>query len=143
MLCVMDELSERIAAEIGVLEANQAFYRAFRAGDVAAMSEVWAQRAPTACIHPGLPPLVGRSAILGSWRQILGPAADWEMSCRRARVHMLGQTAFVTCLEANGDDPAHLVATNVFVLEDGHWRMTHHHAGPLSEPVPSSLSNVN
>jgi len=24
----------------------------------------------------------------------------------------------------------------VFVLEDGGWRMVHHHAGPLASPIP-------
>ena len=32
--------------------------------------------------------------------------------------------------------PAHLAATNIFVLEEGRWRMVHHHAGPLSVPEP-------
>jgi len=136
----MDEKSERLATEVAVLEANRNFYRVFGAGDFAAMSRLWAERAPIACIHPGLPSLVGRSAVLGSWKRILGPAARWEMSCRAARAHVLGDSAFVTCLEASGDEPAHLAATNVFVLEDGHWRMVHHQAGPLSQPVPASSS---
>jgi ketosteroid isomerase-like protein len=138
----MDERSERLAAEVGVLEANRAFYRAFSDGDFEAMSRLWAQRAPSICIHPGLPPLVGRAAVLGSWQAILASATDWKMSARDARAHVLGNTAFVTCLEASGDGPAHLAATNAFVLEDGAWRMVHHQAGPLSEPVPAS-SSVN
>jgi ketosteroid isomerase-like protein len=136
----MDEQSERLAAEFSVLEANRAFYRAFSDGDFEAMSRLWAERAPAVCMHPGLPPLVGRSAVLGSWRRILEDASDWEMSSHDARVHVLGDAAFVTCLEASGDRPALLAATNVFVLEDGDWRMVHHQAGPLSEPVAVSSS---
>lgn len=136
----MTEQSEQIATEVAVLEANQDFYRAFSDGDFEAMSRLWAARAPIACMHPGLPAIVGRARVLGSWKRILGDASGWDMSCRDARAHVLGDTAFVTCFEASGDGPAHLAATNVFVLEDGEWRMVHHQAGPLSEPVPTSSS---
>jgi len=127
-----------MAAEVAVLEANQEFYRAFSHGDFAAMSQLWAEQAPTACLHPGMNVITGRNAILNTWRQILDQVAGIEMSCRAPRVHWLGEVAFVTCLEANDRQPAHLAATNVFVLEAGRWRMVHHHAGPLSEPVSAS-----
>jgi hypothetical protein len=109
----MDDISARVAAEIAVLEANHDFYRAFSTGDFDAMSRLWAEHAPIACIHPGLQPIVGRSAVLDSWKRILGGAARWEMSCRAARAHVVGNAAFVTCFEASGDTPAHLAATNV------------------------------
>ena len=46
-----------------VLFANEAFYQAFAARDLAAMEEVWAHHCPVACIHPGWPPLHGRQAV--------------------------------------------------------------------------------
>jgi len=135
-----NEQNERVAAEVAVLDANHDFYRAFGEADFEAMSRVWAARATTVCLHPGLPPIVGRSAILASWKEILEPPEKWEMMCRAPRAHVMGNSAFVTCLEASGNKPAHLVATNIFVLEDGHWRMVHHHAATLSELVPASSS---
>jgi ketosteroid isomerase-like protein len=74
--------------------------------------------------------------VLSSWRRLLDAAPAWKMVSRDATVHLLGQVAFVTCLEANGDQPAHLVATNIFALEEGRWRLVHHHAGPLGAPRP-------
>jgi ketosteroid isomerase-like protein len=136
----MDEISARVTAEIAVLEANLEFYRAFSDCDFEAMSRLWAERASIACVHPGLQPIVGRVAVLDSWKLILGGATRWEMSCRAARAHVMGDAAFVTCFEASGDEPAHLAATNVFVVEDGRWRMVHHHAGPLSEPTTEGRS---
>lgn len=136
----MQKVTERVETEVAVLEANRRFYRAFSEGDFESMSQLWAERAPAACVHPGMAAISGRTAILGSWKQILRQAAGWTMSCRGARVYLLGDVAFVTCLEANGDEPAHLIATNVFVLEDGHWRMVHHQAGPLSAPVSATDS---
>jgi hypothetical protein len=52
----------------------------------------------------------------------------------------MGHAAFVTCFEASGDEPAHLTATNIFIVEGGSWRMVHHQAGPLSEPTTEGQS---
>jgi hypothetical protein len=129
--------SSRKAVEAEILRANAAFYRAFSRGDYPAMAELWARQAPVACIHPGSPVLTGRQAVLESWREILGNPPPFEMRCESPTVHRLGEAAVVTCYEANGKHPAHLAATNVFVLEEGSWRMVHHQAGPLSRPRPS------
>ncbi len=121
--------------EAAVLSANATFYRAFSEGDYAAMSDLWARRAPVACFHPGSPALVGRPAVLESWRQILGGSPGFALRCDQPVAHVVGDAAIVTCYEGSDDDPAHLAATNVFVFEDGTWRMVHHHAGPMSRPV--------
>ena len=137
----------RSEAEVAaaVLVANAEFYRAFNKGDYAAMSALWAVRAPVACLHPTAATLVGRDAVLDSWKQILRGPPSFVMRCDRPVAHVAGDAAIVTCYEGNGEHPAHLAATNVFVLEDGAWRMVHHHAGPLASPIPrrtpSSASN--
>jgi ketosteroid isomerase-like protein len=110
---------ERARMEAAVLEANQEFYRAFSRGDYAAMSELWAHQAPVACLHPGARLLSGRAAVLASFRELLAAAPAWKMVSRDATVHLFPPSAFVTCLEANGDQPAHLAATNIFLLEAG------------------------
>ncbi|MCC7017004.1 MAG: nuclear transport factor 2 family protein [Rhodospirillales bacterium] len=116
-----------------VLFANDAFYTAFATGDLAAMDAVWAKRAPVCCIHPGWTALNGRDAIMESWRGILsaGPGdrrRTAAIRCVRPEAFLLGDAAWVACYEIlpNGV----LVATNIFVPEDGAWRMVHHHAGP-------------
>jgi ketosteroid isomerase-like protein len=119
-----------------VLRANQSFYTAFTAGDYGAMSDLWARRAPVSCLHPGAPVVIGRVAVLDGWRQILRGSSGPELRCDQPRVSVFGDTAIVTGYEAGGDDPAHLAMTNVFVLEDGAWRMVHHHAGPLARAMP-------
>jgi ketosteroid isomerase-like protein len=124
------------ATEAAVLAANAAFYRAFSDGDYAAMNELWAERAPVACLHPTSQALMGRSLVLRAWRQILSGSTHFELRCDQPVVHVFGDAAVVTCYEAGGDEPAHLAATNVFVLEEGRWRMVHHHAGPISRPPP-------
>jgi ketosteroid isomerase-like protein len=125
-------------AESEILLANAAFYRAFNGGDADAMCALWAERAPVACFHPGSPVLLGRASVLGSWREILRGRPPFELRCDRPAVQVLGDVAIVTCYEANGSRPAHLAATNVWVLEGGHWLMVHHQAGPLSGPLPKA-----
>jgi hypothetical protein len=123
-------------AEGAVLQANATFYRAFSRGDSAAMSELWAEGVPVACLHPMAPALVGRDRVLQSWRELLREPPPFGLRCDRPVVHVFEEVAVVTCYEGNGDRPAHLAATNVFVLEDGRWRMVHHQAGPLAAPIP-------
>jgi ketosteroid isomerase-like protein len=120
-------------AELDIVSANEAFYAAFRDDDLAAMDRVWAQRAPVACVHPGWPPLIGREQVMASWRAILGNGAP-AIRCGVARVLMLGEVAEVVCEEHVGDD--RVIATNVFVKEDGRWAMVHHHGSHL---VPRGL----
>jgi len=125
--------------ERAVLTANQTFYRIFSDGDFAAMSELWAKRSPVACLHPGQSLLVGKNVLRG-WREILAPSRKFTLRCDRPTVQVFGSVAIVYCYEGVNDEPAHLAATNVFVLEGDSWRMVHHHAGPLSVPLPEATS---
>jgi ketosteroid isomerase-like protein len=114
-----------------VLAANAAFYRAFAARDVDAMDALWARQAPVACVHPGWHALSGRDAVMASWRGILrGPGAP-DIACGDATSHVFGESAFVVCDERLPGGV--LVATNVFVREEGAWRLVHHHAGPIAD----------
>jgi ketosteroid isomerase-like protein len=116
-----------------VLAANDAFYRAFRDRDYPKMVTLWAKKAPVACMHPGMDVIHGRENVLRSFRGILTHEGSPELVCTRVEVKILGETAFVTCLEgALGQKPA-LIATNVFVREDGIWRMVCHQAGALTQ----------
>ncbi len=115
---------------IEVLEANEAFYRAFAARDVAAMEAAWARAAPVACVHPGWDALDGRDEVLASFRAILESGAAPRVRCTMAQAHLLGEVAFVTCHELV--EGATLVATNLFVREEGAWRLCHHQASQLA-----------
>jgi ketosteroid isomerase-like protein len=123
------------AHEAAILRANDTFYRAFSTGDYAAMARLWAEHAPISCLHPGMPAIVGRGSVMQSWRQILAQTTPIVMRADHARVFVFGESAIVTCYEGNEGQPAHLAATNVFVLERGEWRMVHHHAGPLARAI--------
>ena len=119
--------------ERAVLDANDAFYAAFAGHNADALEALWAKRAPSACVHPGWSPLRGREEVVASWRAILSGTGAPPISCSRATAHLLGESAYVICIEHVPGGL--LVATNLFVREDGEWRMVHHHAGPLMRPL--------
>ena len=117
-------------AELEVLEANVDFYRAFAARDSEAMGQLWAERHPVACVHPGWDVLDGRERVLASWRDIFGSGSPPDIACSHAAARILGEVAFVTCHEVVSGGL--LAATNVFVREEGRWRMAHHQATPIA-----------
>ena len=116
-----------------VLFANEAFYRAFADGDLAAMDAVWASVAPVACIHPGWNLLDGREAVMASWRAILDNPKRPDISSVGGAVKVYDNTAVVTCYETVGG--GYLVATNIFIREAGAWKLVHHQAGPTPPPT--------
>ncbi len=120
----MSEAAELRAA----LRANDRFYAALTEGDMAAMEELWSATASVICTHPGSTTLHGRSAVMESWAQILQSPPDIRHS--DAQVTLIRGLAFVSCVEHLGGGL--LAATNVFVWEDGDWRMVDHQAGGVA-----------
>jgi hypothetical protein len=112
-----------------ILAANLEFYRAFAARDLVAMEELWARRWPVGCVHPGWPALSDRDAVMGSWRSILSNPEAPRIACYDERVLLYGETALVLCEEEL--DGGTLIASNLFVREEGVWRIAHHQAGQL------------
>ena len=116
-----------------VLFANEAFYLCFAGGDAEGMDGVWARGAAVTCIHPGWEALSGRDAVMASWRSII-EAGSPNIQCSAPEVSLYGDAATVICFE--DVDGGFLIATNVFVREEGTWRMVHHQAGPTRGAPP-------
>jgi ketosteroid isomerase-like protein len=112
-----------------LLNANEAFYRAFNQKDIEAMADVWSATHEVTCIHPGWNVLRG-DEVMTSWRGILANPDQPRIVTGGANVSFAGDVAIVVCRELVGGGP--LVATNVFVTEDGRWKLLHHHSGPVA-----------
>jgi len=121
-------MSELMHDEV-ILEANDAFYAAFRQRDYLAMEALWSRQASVACYHPGWPGITGRDEVLDSWYSILvlGDAPDIKVS--DASIIRNGNTALVFCTERMGQ--VSLIASNTFVVEGNNWRLVHHQAAHL------------
>ena len=123
--------------EDAILAANAAYYQAFTTADFAAMSRIWADN-DVSCIHPGWPVLIGREAILESYREILRNPDQDRIDPRNETVIVAGDEARVICVEFVAG--AALAATNLFKRIDGAWRMTHHQASPIAALVEEAVS---
>jgi len=117
--------------ESQILAANAAFYAAFAAGDFAALAALWADRDGISCIHPGWSAIVGRAAVIGSWRDILANPARPNIVCADPHAIVDGDHGRVLCIELV--DGAALAAANHFSRVDGAWRMVHHQSSPIAQ----------
>ena len=118
-----------MSSEEAVLEANERFYQAFNLKDVAMMDGAWAAEHGVTCVHPGWNVLEGRAEVLDSWHSILGNPNQPRIVTGGATASVFGDIAVVVCRELVAGSP--LVATNVFVLEGGDWKLLHHQSGPV------------
>jgi len=115
--------------------ANEAFYLAFEGMDYEAMAHLWSDEREVICLHPGWPALIGREAVLESWRSILGNPQQGQVSFYNAEVNLLSDdTAAVVCYELAGSNV--MVATNIFARENERLRMVFHQAGFCGNPPP-------
>ncbi|MDA0269778.1 MAG: nuclear transport factor 2 family protein [Chloroflexi bacterium] len=122
-----------------VLAANAAFYGAFNAQDADAIDALWANGHAVSCVHPNWHPVSTRTQVMDSFRMILRSPRQPRLVVGAAEVHLAGEVAVLTCRELAGGAP--LAVTNVFVLEEGDWRLMHRHASVVgvkwSDGMPS------
>ena len=128
-----------MSEQVAVLFANDAFYVAFMNHDVEAMDNLWAQSPVISCIHPGWSHLSGRDVVIESWHSILANHDGRNFTIEGAQANIHNDMAVVICYEIF--KIVTLVATNIFVREEGFWRIMHHQAS--ASPLPSDLSDGN
>jgi len=126
-----------------VLEVNRAFYDAFAAGDFLTVKQTWSRSDQITVIHPGSVALHGYEAVMASWELIFKNSGPHQIKCTNERVYLTADSAYVVCNEVFPE--GQLVATNIFVIEDGLWRMVHHQAGPsaVSGQGDENMGNEN
>ena len=129
------------AAEVRL--ANRAFYDAFEARDLDAMSEVWERSDRALCTHPGWSTLKGWGAVAGSFFALFQSSQSLQFILTEERVFVQDGVAWVAVDEnLLGDQGGSTVAAvNVFVREDGtaRWRMVCHHGSVVSTTVGSEV----
>ena len=122
------------AATDDVLAVNRAFYEAFEARDLDAMSEVWEHSDRTVCTHPGWPSLRGWAAISASWFALFGGPQELQFILTNEAVAVEGDTAWVSNDEnlLGGSVGGSVAALNLFVFDGERWRMVAHHGGGIA-----------
>ncbi len=125
------------AADTDALKAaNQQFYAAFGALDLAAMDDICLDSEQALCVHPGWQPLVGWETIRESWRRIFDNTTLMHFNIRYVNVVVEGDCGWVTCVEnitsvlQGRADNFGVLATNIFIRTGSGWRLIAHHASP-------------
>ena len=120
-------------------DVAQAFYQAFENKDLDAMMAVWADDEEIVCVHPGGPRLHGHAAIQQSWEAILErgglqirPSQLHETNNLMSSVH----TVIEGVTSSGTAEPAHLIATNVYMKTPRGWRMVLHHVSVAPGAAP-------
>ncbi|MHB1245945.1 MAG: YybH family protein [Sulfuriferula sp.] len=123
--------------------AEIAFYQAFEDANLEAMMAVWSGAAEISCIHPTGPVLVGVDAIRQSWTQIFAGGSGVTVQVNVLReyasttqvVHLVEEHLSVT---GNASQQGHVLATNVYQLEEGGgWYLVAHHGTPMPHTAPA------
>ena len=119
--------------------ANDAFYSAFNSRNFLQMSNLWAEKVVCTCIHPGWQPLINRSDVLNSWKQLFNNQPnDFFVKHHIIKMLLQGEVYSVLCYEELGE--VWMVATNHFVFETDSAKMVHHQASPCRPPKNINLS---
>lgn len=121
---------------------NQAFYAAFEQLDLTAMTNLWARKVLVSCVHPGWDLVLGHEAVMQSFRTIFEGTSEIHFHSEDTQVTAGAEMGWVVSREvlstAVRGVPVEntLTAVNTFVLEQGVWRVAHHHAAPLLAGKP-------
>jgi ketosteroid isomerase-like protein len=116
-----------------VLAVNQAFYDAFEAADLDAMSAVWEHGDDVACTHPGWATLRGWGKVVASWYALFRNPQRLQFILTEPAVRRQGDVAWVVLDENLLDGAAGqtISALNIFVRSEDGWRMVAHHGSPV------------
>lgn len=128
--------------------AEAAFYRALATGDYALMDAVWAPDDAVGCVHPGWPALRGRAAVLASFKRMFDAGQRLDLRCEVLLTRALGADLalhlaheFITAPGGLHGAPP-VVATNLYRLSHGQWRIVWHHASP-TPPIETEPAVVH
>ena len=119
-----------------VAAANKAFYAAFEARDLDAMSRVWEHSDRILCTHPGWASLQGWGQVAASFFALFQNAQHLQFILTREAAEVSGDVAWVSVDEniLEGPNATTVSALNLFARDDdGGWLMVAHHASPVSD----------
>jgi ketosteroid isomerase-like protein len=124
-------------AEDDVLAANAAFYAAFEAGDMDAMSDVWEHSDRAECVHPGWTRLTGWGAISASFFALFqnGQRLQFILTNQRVDVDADSVLAWVSCDEniLSEQVGGTVAALNLFARDGaGAWHLVVHHGSSVA-----------
>ena len=114
--------------------AEEAFYRAFRDGDIETMRAVWSANGEVVCVHPAHTALSGYADVMASWESILATTEGFDIRfvCRqRLAADSLVVHIGVEEITAADGNRVTVPATNAYRRTREGWQLCLHHASPV------------
>ena len=131
--------------EDAVRATNRAFYEAFEARDLDAMSQVWEHSDRATCTHPGWATLRGWAQVAASFFALFQNGQRLQFILTEERTEVAGDTAWV-CVDENILDTqtgTTVAAVNVFARKsEEQWRMVVHHASVVNSSAGDSTGDA-
>ncbi len=123
-----------MVAEAEVRALHQAFYDAFEARDLDAMSDLWEHSERVSCTHPGWSVLRGWAAVAASWMALFQGPQRLQFILTDEQIEVVGDVAWVTVDEnLLGEDSGGTVTSiNLFARTDGGWKLVAHHGSGVA-----------
>ncbi|MBI1221042.1 MAG: hypothetical protein GC180_00425 [Bacteroidetes bacterium] len=120
-----------------LIAANDAFYAGLNEmfkGNIEPLNEVWSHSDSISYMGPFGGALKGWTAIGKDFANVAAMRLGGKISCNYQNVYAGTEMGFVSCIEEgeNIDPDGNPVkvshrATNIYQVEDGKWRLVHHH----------------
>ncbi len=123
--------------EEDVLKASKQFYNALTDmgnGIPGKMEEIWSHDESVTAMHPIGGRDLGWTAVKNSFDQVAGIASDGKIELKDQLIRVAGDVAYEIGTETGGFKLAGNEVkigqrvTNIYHLEDGRWKLIHHHA---------------
>jgi ketosteroid isomerase-like protein len=121
-----------------VVAANKAFYAAFEARDLDAMSVLWEHSDRIVCTHPGWASLRGWGQVAASFFALFQNSQHLQFILTKEKAEVAGDVGWVTIDEniLQTDSATTVSALNLFVRDKaGDWKLVAHHASPVTDTV--------
>lgn len=118
------------------MAANKAFYAAFEARDLDAMSLLWEHSDRIVCTHPGWASLRGWGQVAASFFALFQNSQHLQFILTKEKAEVAGGVGWVTVDEniLQTDSATTVSALNLFVRDkEGDWVLVAHHASPVTD----------
>ncbi len=140
-----------MTAQDEVRGASEQFYAALNSmvnGDAGPMSDVWSHGPTVTTMHPIGGMQIGWDEVRQTWEQVAAAFSGGEVSLENRIIRTDGDMAYETGIEqGQGAMAGEQIAidqrvTNVYMREDGAWKIVHHHAD-ISPAIMEVMSHAN
>jgi len=147
-----DGTSQNTAAEKELRAANDQFYAALNAmftGDLAPMNAIWSHRNDVTDMGPFGGRLVGWEAVGEEFKKEAGLKLGGHVVYKELLVEVGTDMGYAVCVEEgenmSADGKPVVVshrATSIFRLENGQWKLVHHHTD-ISPQLEKATGTTN